>query len=161
MGSEIPRIWPGVTYLRLFPISRYLRAFDFSISAAGYNSFHELIGFEVPSIFIANNHHMMDDQSARAEFAMLHDAAIWVEEEAVANIGSAISMIMRADVQEMIAEGCRALTPRNGATEAARIIDSLATGTKWGTSLGGSALTSGGQFGAANVVPLFSKDEAA
>ncbi len=48
MGSEIPRIWPGVVYLRLFPISRYLRAFDFSISAAGYNSFHELIGFEVP-----------------------------------------------------------------------------------------------------------------
>ena len=42
----------------------------FSISAAGYNSFHELIGFEVPRIFIANNHHMMDDQSARAEFAM-------------------------------------------------------------------------------------------
>ena len=105
MGSEIPRIWPNVTYLRLFPISRYLRAFDFSISAAGYNSFHELIGFEVPTIFIANNHHMMDDQSARAEFAMRNDAAIWIEEESVANIEPAIRMIMRDDVKEMIVGG--------------------------------------------------------
>ena len=156
MGSEIPRIWPGVVDLRLFPIARYLRAFDFSISAAGYNSFHELVGFEVPTIFIANNHHMMDDQSARAEFAMRNDAAIWVEEEAVANIGSAIDMILRADVKEMIAEGCRALTPRNGAAEAALLVDSLATGMKLGRS---TAI--GGQFDPNNVVPLFAEHEAA
>jgi glycosyltransferase involved in cell wall biosynthesis len=160
MGSEVPRIWPGVAYMRLFPISRYLRAFDFSISAAGYNSYHELIGFGVPSIFIANNHHMMDDQSARAEFAMRNDAAIWVEEEAVGNIHSAISMIMQEDVRAMIIEGCRALTPINGAPEAARIVDCLATGVKWGRS---ASPARGRDLEAQqdNVVTLFANSEAA
>ncbi len=97
---------------------------------------------------------MMDDQSARAEFAMRNDAAIWVEEEAVANIGSAIDMILRADVQEMIAEGCRALTPRNGAAEAARTRRFAGHGDE---ARDGPRRSSGGQFDPNNVVPLFAE----
>lgn len=52
-GTVPLSLWPGVKVLRGFPISQYLRAFDFCISAAGYNSFHELIGFAVPTIFVA------------------------------------------------------------------------------------------------------------
>ncbi len=34
---------PGVALLRHFPISRYVQAFDASVGAVGYNSFHETI----------------------------------------------------------------------------------------------------------------------
>jgi UDP-N-acetylglucosamine:LPS N-acetylglucosamine transferase len=116
-------------YLRLFPLAKYFRAFDLCISAAGYNSFHELIGFGVPTIFLANEHPMMDDQAARARFAMERDAAMWLVEEAVGEIGCALDLILREDVQRMIRAGCKALTPSNGAIEGARIVDALATGT--------------------------------
>jgi UDP:flavonoid glycosyltransferase YjiC (YdhE family) len=127
MGSEVPRIWPGVVYMRLFPLSKYFRAFDFSISAAGYNSYHELLGFGVPTIFIANEHQMMDDQAARAQYAMRNDAAIWIAEEAVNQIASAIDLITQNEVCELMIAGCAALKRKNGALEAAQIVDTLAT----------------------------------
>jgi UDP:flavonoid glycosyltransferase YjiC (YdhE family) len=128
MGSEVPRIWPGVVYLRVFPLAKYFNAFDFCISAAGYNSFHELIGFALPTVFIANEHHMMDDQAARARFAMENDAAIWMKEDAVQEIETAIELIMREDVRAMMKTASTALAPRNGASEAARIVDVLSQG---------------------------------
>ena len=62
---ELPE---GVRSLSEFPLSRYLRAFDLVISAAGYNSFHELLLAGVPAIFVPNEHPQQDDQLARARF---------------------------------------------------------------------------------------------
>ena len=46
-GLEVP---DGVVHLRAtFPMSRYFRAFDLAVAAAGYNAFHELIALGVPS----------------------------------------------------------------------------------------------------------------
>ena len=59
----------GVRILRQFPSSRYLHAFDCVVSAVGYNSFHELVLSGTPSLFVPNEHPMMDDQRARAEHA--------------------------------------------------------------------------------------------
>jgi hypothetical protein len=132
MGSEVPRIWPGVVYLRVFPLAKYFNAFDFCISAVGYNSFHELIGFGLPTVFIANEHHMMDDQAARARFAMQNDAAIWMKEDAVQEIETAIDLIMRDDVRAMMRAASAALAPRNGASDAARIVDVLSQGAQAG-----------------------------
>jgi len=51
-----------------YPMSRYLRAFDVTVSAGGYNAYHELIRFGVPSLFVPM-HRQTDDQHARARFA--------------------------------------------------------------------------------------------
>ncbi len=51
-----------------YPMSRYLRAFDATVSAAGYNAYHELIRFGVPSLFVPMRR-QTDDQEARARFA--------------------------------------------------------------------------------------------
>jgi predicted glycosyltransferase len=53
----------------VFPISRYFRALDFAVAAAGYNSFHELVGFGVPTAFVPNPSMPLDDQPARARWA--------------------------------------------------------------------------------------------
>ena len=62
---------PGVSAVSLYPISRYLRAVDFAVAAAGYNSFHELVLGGVPTAFAANTTTGRDDQPARARWAEL------------------------------------------------------------------------------------------
>jgi len=52
----------------VYPIARLYRAFDLVISAAGYNSYHELIGFKVPAAFFPAPK-MTDNQPARARYA--------------------------------------------------------------------------------------------
>ncbi|PVB59420.1 glycosyltransferase [Labrenzia sp. 011] len=51
---------------RLFPLGRYLKAFDFAVCAAGYNTFHENIAAALPTLFIPNSNPETDDQDARA-----------------------------------------------------------------------------------------------
>ncbi len=58
-----------VHVVRDFPLSRRYRAFDLAISATGYNSFHELLRFRVPTLFVPNRSTALDDQRARARFA--------------------------------------------------------------------------------------------
>ena len=59
----------GVHVVREFPLSRRFRAFDLAVSAAGYNSFHELLRFGIPTLFIPNQDTALDDQQGRARFA--------------------------------------------------------------------------------------------
>ena len=66
----------GLRYLSAFPNARHFRAFDFAVSAAGYNSFHELLHHGLPCIFVPNDEQKVDDQRARAEWAESRGAAI-------------------------------------------------------------------------------------
>lgn len=52
-----------------YPLARYLRAFDVAVSASGYNSFHELLRFGVPTLFLPNLNTSLDDQRSRAAYA--------------------------------------------------------------------------------------------
>jgi UDP:flavonoid glycosyltransferase YjiC (YdhE family) len=65
---SLPR--PGVVTLRHFPMSPCLTAFDAVISATGYNSFHEIMALGIPALLIANEHTRIDDQMARARYAL-------------------------------------------------------------------------------------------
>jgi hypothetical protein len=58
-----------VHVVREFPLSRLFRAFDLAVSAAGYNSFHELLRFGIPTLFIPKQTTALDDQHARSRFA--------------------------------------------------------------------------------------------
>ena len=61
---------PGeVVLLRgTYPMSRFYRAFDLAVAAAGYNAFHELLAHGVPSLFVPMPR-QIDDQAARARWA--------------------------------------------------------------------------------------------
>jgi UDP:flavonoid glycosyltransferase YjiC (YdhE family) len=58
-----------VHVVREFPLSRLFGAFDLAVSAAGYNSFHELLRFGIPTLFIPKLETALDDQQGRARFA--------------------------------------------------------------------------------------------
>ncbi|QBI20829.1 hypothetical protein ER308_15465 [Egibacter rhizosphaerae] len=49
-----------------YPISRYFNAFDAAVSAAGYNTTHELLRFGLPTMFLPVPGTDLDDQVGRA-----------------------------------------------------------------------------------------------
>ena len=63
------RVPAEVVHLRgTYPMSRFYRAFDLAVAAAGYNAFHELLAHGVPSLFVPMPR-QIDDQPARARWA--------------------------------------------------------------------------------------------
>lgn len=123
VNGTIPlTLWPEVTVLRGFPLTQYIRAFDFCISAAGYNSFHELVGCSVPTIFVANRHPSMDDQYARARFAQDHAAAFELSEHDLHDLPALITMMMQPPARRYLSDRCSRLAQGNGAAEAARAL---------------------------------------
>ncbi len=127
LTAETPLdLWPEVPRLRCYPISRYFRAFDFTISAVGYNSFNEIISFGLPSVLVPNLNQMMDDQSARASFADSHDAAIHVDTSLRPMLREVIAAIHDDGIRKNLVRNCRKLARANGAREAASIIAEIA-----------------------------------
>jgi hypothetical protein len=116
-GSIPLALWPDVTILRGFPISQYLNAFDFCISAAGYNSFHELISFAVPTIFVANRHPAMDDQYGRAQFAQAD----------LADLPDLLKLLSQSSARKFLSKNCEKLARPNGAGPAAAAVAALAS----------------------------------
>jgi glycosyl transferase family 28 len=118
---ELPH-WPGTLRLRGFPLSRYLNAFDFSISAAGYNSYHECLAFGLPTIFIANRHPAMDDQGARAEFAQHHSAGFDLREDELFQLPALCEAMRSKAARTYIRQQGLKLSRKNGAATAANAI---------------------------------------
>ena len=65
----------NVIPISIYPLVRYMRAFDVIISAAGYNSCCEIIQSKVPTLFVPNTL-VSDDQAARAELVAKATSAI-------------------------------------------------------------------------------------
>jgi len=133
LNAETPLdLWPDVPRLRSFPISRYYRAFDFTISGAGYNSFNEIISFGVPSVLVPNPGTRMDNQSARAAYADDNRAAIHLDAELSPMLREVLTMIQDRKFRRAMVQNCRQLARPNGADGAANVIEEV-------TSFSGSA----------------------
>ncbi len=78
IGDKLDISQQNVIVLRDFPNSKYFNAFDIAISAGGYNTFHELLYFGVPSIFVPNDNTKKDNQVKRVMNAVNNRAGfIW------------------------------------------------------------------------------------
>ena len=85
---------PGVVGLdSTYPMSRYLRAFDATVSAAGYNAYHELIRFGVPSLFVPMRR-QTDDQEARARYAETSGVGLGVDGPGAAGLEAKLDELL-------------------------------------------------------------------
>jgi len=112
--------------LRLFPASRCLRAFDFVVSAAGYNSFHELLLSGTPALFVPNEHPQMDDQRARAEHAARLGLGLALRTSELYRLVQQLELLLDPDERAAMRARMARLDLTNGAAEAAGIIAEMA-----------------------------------
>ena len=102
-----------------------MKAFDLAISAAGYNSFNELMHTGVPTIFLPHDT-WADDQYARAERAMRAGAAMILPPEATADdLRRMVTRLLDDKLRASMSEAARQLAPTNHAREAADLLLSL------------------------------------
>ncbi|NEE04100.1 UDP-N-acetylglucosamine--N-acetylmuramyl-(pentapeptide) pyrophosphoryl-undecaprenol N-acetylglucosamine transferase [Phytoactinopolyspora halotolerans] len=113
----------GVHVVRAYPLSRYYRAFDVAVSASGYNSFHELLRFGVPTLFVPNLQTALDDQRARAGFAAEKGLAHQVTTVTVESAEPLLADLL-ARGTEMVSQVAQ-FDPGNGAADAAMRITDL------------------------------------
>lgn len=127
----------GVATVSTYPLASVYRAFDFSISGAGYNIFHELLAYALPCLFIPNAGTPLDDQVARARFADHAGAGRSWESGEPADLDRHLAALLDDTTRRTMADRARDLRFENGAAAAARVIADLA-----GT--GGPAPAAGG-----------------
>jgi glycosyltransferase involved in cell wall biosynthesis len=116
--SPMPPV-PGAKIVKIYPVSRYLRAFDLVVSASGYNSFHEQIGFSIPTVFVPNTATRLDDQVGRARFAAASGVALTVEDPSSQELEMVLDAAVRPEVRAAMRRRCTELTFGNGAVAAA------------------------------------------
>jgi UDP-N-acetylglucosamine:LPS N-acetylglucosamine transferase len=126
-GTQPLNYWKDVSYLRGYPLSQYFKAFDFSISAAGYNTFHEIVNFDLPTIFIPNRHPSMDDQAGRSTYAQSSQAAFELDELDLGDLPDLVNLLMDGKAREFLIAKSRSLHQPNGAVDAARLLTQLHT----------------------------------
>ncbi len=120
-GLDVP---DGVVHLRsTYPISRHFRAIDAAVSAAGYNAYHELIRFGVPTLF-APMRRQTDDQAARARFAAGQGVGLALD--AGAGPEPALEQLLDPARREAMRGRLAEHRPANGAADAAAWLEELA-----------------------------------
>lgn len=115
-------LWENTRILRGFPISKYFNAFDFSIAAAGYNTFHEVLEFQLPTIFIPNRDPSMDDQGGRADFAQDQGAGFVLAEDQMFHLKALCDALLNEAARNVVRQNCQNLSQPNGASGAAQLI---------------------------------------
>jgi UDP:flavonoid glycosyltransferase YjiC (YdhE family) len=118
---------PDARTVRLYPLGRHLAAFDAAVSAAGYNAFHELLLSGVPTLFVPNEHPIMDDQGARARWAERCGLALCAPASEPYALGRKLrALLLDHDRRLELATAMARLDRTNGASEAAAVVAEMA-----------------------------------
>jgi len=98
LGERIFFEHSRVQLLRDYPNSMYFKAFDASIQAGGYNSFHEMRTFGLPTLFYPNMNTGMDDQLARCNIAQSEGWGLVLKERTEASIEHSVEALLELEV---------------------------------------------------------------
>ncbi len=116
----------GVTRLQDFPLPRLFAGFDCSISAVGYNSYHDLLAAGLPSLFIPNEAGEQDEQARRAQYAAINGMALHASSFDIHAVDDGLSALLDETARADMRAACARLGHENGAEIAARYIADLA-----------------------------------
>jgi hypothetical protein len=114
----------------VYPMVRYLTAFDAAISAAGYNSVHELIPARLPTLFIPTAART-DDQTARAASLARRRLALWAAGDDIHEIGLRVDDLL-GDARDELVERLDELSDDTLVGGAAAVADIITTDTPVG-----------------------------
>ena len=114
---------------RYFPLANLLAAFDGAIAATGYNSVHELLPAQIPTVLISNIRGT-DDQDARAKWCQDHGYALRADHANLADITATVAKLSDSAVRQRLHSKCAELSNTKGGSEIAQILLSLATSAK-------------------------------
>jgi UDP:flavonoid glycosyltransferase YjiC (YdhE family) len=112
-----------------FPMSRYFAAIDVTVAAAGYNGFHELIAFAVPSLFVPMTRDT-DDQAARARWGASAGVALGVTGAGDPALEDRLAELVDPDRAAELARACARIFPANGADAAADLVSRMVAGER-------------------------------
>ena len=122
IGSPSKITGERVRILRDYPNSLYFNSFDFAIMAGGYNSYHEAIEFNLPTICIPNQNTGMDDQVARAKVASDAGAMLVIEQVNEKNIKSVIGQMLKDENRNSMKIAGAKLVKENGAEQLSNLL---------------------------------------
>jgi UDP-N-acetylglucosamine:LPS N-acetylglucosamine transferase len=114
---------------RYFPLAKVLAAFDGAIAATGYNSVHELLPAQIPTVLISNIRGT-DDQDARAKWCHDHGYALRADHANLADITATVAKLIDPAVRQRMHSKCVELSNTKGGSEIAQILLNLVTSTK-------------------------------
>lgn len=120
-GTTFSHVHP----LSVYPLAKYLKAFDYAFAASGYNSFHELLAAQLPCGWVANTDTATDDQAARARYAAHVGIGCDVTEWSTTAIDEAVSLLANEQRRERMRERMRQRHEPNGAAAAFAAIEAL------------------------------------
>lgn len=132
-------VWPGATIhpsstgwrntrvVRSTNALPLARAADLVVTAAGYNTFHEVLYHRIPAIFVPQVGQMMDDQSRRAASACERGAARVIGPDDFLTLSRAVTDCLDGGTAELREALARLHLPEPGAQQAAALIEEVRT----------------------------------
>jgi UDP-N-acetylglucosamine:LPS N-acetylglucosamine transferase len=112
--------------IRYFPLANALRAFDAAVTATGYNSVHELLPAQVPTVFISNIRGT-DNQELRAQWCADKGFALYADQSDLESITTTVRLLQDENVRSAISVKCSELPETTGAKEIADVLLNLAS----------------------------------
>lgn len=122
--TERPPTVEGVPTVSVYPLSKYLNAFEFVVGAAGYNSVHEYLMAGIPSVLVPNTATGLDDQVLRGRYAERRGLALTAE--SARELERAIDIFSDKSMLEGFRSRLRAMNLGNGAKALASAVSELA-----------------------------------
>jgi UDP:flavonoid glycosyltransferase YjiC (YdhE family) len=112
----------------VFPLVRYLAAFDAAVSAAGYNSVHELTAASLPTLLVPNTATRTDDQAGRAREVSRRGLALSADPSSREELLRSVLRLLDENVRSELRARIDDLPPRDkvgGAGETAKELAEL------------------------------------
>ncbi len=113
----------------VYPLVRYLPAFDAVVSAAGYNAVHEFIPAGLPTLLVPNPSTRTDDQVTRADHLAAEGLALSAHPDSARALAGGTRRLLQPGVGESLRAHIEALDPgrrSGGAAAAADLLGDLA-----------------------------------